>query len=207
MGKNRTIHQYQMAKLAEWIGDLSSAARIYSELGNQNEGFTLLIRAAVRKSRQSTVERMSRYARRVKKTKGIVDVSGPLFSQLPLTDPTPPNRRNYSVFVVSQAMGVVRMEIRGFGPTGPLHIAAGQIEVPSWEIRESSMQEDMEHGIGLIWVTAETSDPNVQAHLSVDHWGIVKGAAIAQASDVEKALERLDSLITAFGRSVGWDVI
>lgn len=202
------IKKYQTARLDEWIGDYDNADKLYAEIERSEEVLAFFLKeTAIQKKREiEDIRKGDQYSLSSGIPMGILyikDETKCLFNEsnlkLKLRKDNDYNcfpSWKYSVSVLSKVAKDLKLEIRGFNPSGMLPDLYIMLpyNLGNWIIKKTDTQPT-EDQIDLLGISALSESPEVQIYLSIDRWGLLSGTAIAVDEELGDVLFDINTLL------------
>lgn len=209
MGKKEVVKKYQTARLDEWIGDYDSADKLYGEIEQSEEEFASFLKEAATQKKKEIEDKINRDTFSLGSPKidtitlYIKDETECLFNKSNLELKLRKNNDfnlipswKYSVSIISKIDKDLKLEIRGFNPSGNLPNL--YISLPfnlfNWSIEKIDKQPNKEQ-IDLLGIMAFSETPEAHIYLSIDKWGLLNGTAIARYEELGDVLFDINRLL------------
>lgn len=205
MSENSVVKMFQLARLAEWIGDVDKADMLYDKISSGQDGFASIVTSVAKKRRKKM---KSLDSIRYLKKQELEKLQNKQKHPMPHEKGVEKLRHktsiwNYSVSVIGKNEGYNRLEIRGYNPEGKLPKIHQNIFVESHGIKLTNVDIQPNEGKpDLLSISAYSMQPEMNLFLSVDRWGLLHGAAITPEKTIEYALETIHIFICHFANQL-----
>lgn len=209
MGKNEIVKKLQTAHLDEWIGDYDSADKQYGEIERSEEEFAFFLKEVAIQKKKEIKDKIKKDTLSLgfpkidavtvfikEESESLIDKSKLKLKLRKNNDLSLIPSWKYSVSVTSKVNNDLKLEIRGFNPSGDLPNL--QISLPfnffNWNIEKIDTQPNEEQ-IDLLEIIAFSEAPETHIYISIDRWGLLNATAITIEESLGDALYDINRLL------------
>lgn len=201
MGKNIIIEKFQIARLDEWIGDFESADTIYNEIQESQNELSFILKKSVSKRKEKLPINADAAKRNSVAAKIHIDrVDNIAFFQqsklLSIPIQYSSIKWKYSVSIVSKIANDLRLEIRGYNPTGDKPKLSNLQTVLSVPMEGWTINTHLNEDVLLLEIEAYEKEGNSLLYLSIDQWGLLYGTFIVDKICLDDTLIKVHVLLS-----------